>query len=157
MTDISFEEVGKILRVLERLDCDSLYLEFGDLKLEMSRGAEPVAPTVARPAPESRPAADVTPRTEPPTAAPAEDDPAEHWIPVTAPMVGTFYRSPEPGKPPFVGVGDAVSPGQTVGILEVMKLFTEVKAEVEGRVTRIDADDAVLVESGRALVWIEPV
>jgi acetyl-CoA carboxylase biotin carboxyl carrier protein len=71
-------------------------------------------------------------------------------------MVGTFYRAPSPGEPPFVEVGDAVRPGQTVGVLEVMKLFTELTSEVEGKVARVAAEDATLVESGQALVWIEP-
>jgi acetyl-CoA carboxylase biotin carboxyl carrier protein len=165
LADISFEEVGKILRALERLDCDNIYLEFGDLKLEVSRGAEapraaaaPVTAMAPPPTPESQAVPDAVPRTEVTAAAtsPPADDVQQHWICVAAPMVGTFYRAPGPGEDPFVEVGDVVRPGQTVGVLEVMKLFTEVKSEVEGKVTRIDAEDAVLVESGRALVWIEP-
>ena len=67
-----------------------------------------------------------------------------------------FAPAPGPGEPPFVEVGDAVRPGETVGVLEVMKLFTELKTDVGGKVARIDAEDAALVESGQPLVWIEP-
>jgi acetyl-CoA carboxylase biotin carboxyl carrier protein len=154
VVDFSFEEVGEILRALEKLDGASVYLEYGDLKLEVRRGAESVPPsrTVTEPVPapqqETRPQQELR-------QSDAEDVPA-HWVAVTTPMVGTFYRAPGPAEPSFVEPGDAVRPGQTVGVLEVMKLFTELKSEVDGKVARIDAENAALVESGQALIWIEP-
>lgn len=75
---------------------------------------------------------------------------------MAAPMTGTFYRSPAPGDPPFVQPGDEVKAGQTVALIEVMKLFSELKAEVDGTVARIDAQDRCLVEYGQPLMWIEP-
>jgi acetyl-CoA carboxylase biotin carboxyl carrier protein len=72
-------------------------------------------------------------------------------------MVGTFYRSPEPGAPPFVEEGDVVVPGQTLCILEAMKLMNEVKAEVEGVVRRIHVENAQPVEYGQLLFELEPV
>ena len=76
---------------------------------------------------------------------------------VEAPMVGTFYRAPEPGAPPFVVEGDPVEPGQTLCILEAMKLMNEVKAEVEGVVRAIHAQNAQPVEYGQLLFELEPV
>jgi oxaloacetate decarboxylase alpha subunit len=76
---------------------------------------------------------------------------------VESPMVGTFYRSPQPGAPPFVEVGDVVGPGQTLCILEAMKLMNEVKAEVEGVVRGVHAVDAQPVEFGQLLFEIEPL
>jgi biotin carboxyl carrier protein len=72
-------------------------------------------------------------------------------------MVGVFYRSPEPGSPPFVEVGDVVAPGQTLCLLEAMKLFNELKAETGGRVTAIHGEDGRPVEFGQLLFELEPI
>ncbi|RKN15274.1 acetyl-CoA carboxylase biotin carboxyl carrier protein [Micromonospora musae] len=104
---------------------------------------EPVAPR--RPAP-------AAPSTAEPVA-PAE--PADRAV-VRAPIVGTFYRSPEPGAAPFVAVGDLVRPGQVIGIVEAMKLMNEVAAERGGRVVAVLADDGQPVEYDQPLVALEP-
>ena len=72
-------------------------------------------------------------------------------------MVGTFYRAPNPGSPPFVEVGDAVAAGQTLCILEAMKLMNEVKAELEGIVRAIHVENAAPVEFGQLLFELEPL
>jgi acetyl-CoA carboxylase biotin carboxyl carrier protein len=150
--DISYEEVGQILRLIDELDCDTITLEVGDLKLHVSRNG--AAPPPAGIAPVNGPA---EPASEPPPAeeAPGPGVPAG-WVPVTAAMVGTFYRAPSPGEPPFAEVGDTVTAGQQVAILEVMKLMNEVTAEVDGRVARIDAENGDAVDHGSVLMWIEP-
>jgi oxaloacetate decarboxylase alpha subunit len=100
------------------------------------------------------------------TAPLAEEEPGE--LPVVAaapagvirvesPMVGVFYRSPEPGRPVFVEVGDVVSPGQTLCLLEAMKLFNELKADAPGRVTAIHVENAQPVEFGQLLFELEPI
>lgn len=94
----------------------------------------------------------------PPAAAPAAPeqgaiDPA--WHAVTAPNLGTFYRSPKPGSAPFVEIGQKVEAGTEVCLLEVMKLFTSVNAGVSGKIARICAADAELVEGGQVLYYIE--
>ena len=76
---------------------------------------------------------------------------------VESPMVGTFYRAPQPGSPPFVEVGDVVAPGQTLCVLEAMKLMNEVKAEVEGVVRGVHAENAEPVEFGQLLFELEPL
>jgi acetyl-CoA carboxylase biotin carboxyl carrier protein len=78
-------------------------------------------------------------------------------IRVEAPMVGTFYRAPSPGEPPFVQEGDAIGSGETLGILEAMKLMNEVKAEQDGIVRRIHVENAQPVEYGQLLFELEPV
>jgi acetyl-CoA carboxylase biotin carboxyl carrier protein len=87
----------------------------------------------------------------------AEAPPGDDAIRIEAPMVGTFYRAPQPGAPPFVEEGDAVAPGQTLCILEAMKLMNEVKAEVEGVVRTIHAQNGQPVEYGQPLFDLEPV
>jgi acetyl-CoA carboxylase biotin carboxyl carrier protein len=76
---------------------------------------------------------------------------------VEAPMVGTFYRAPDPGSAPYVEVGDIVVAGQTLCILEAMKLMNEIKAEVEGQVRSILVENAQPVEYGQVLFELEPV
>ena len=72
-------------------------------------------------------------------------------------MVGTFYRAPQPGAPPFVEEGDAVAPGQTLCILEAMKLMNEVKADVEGVIRAVHVENAQAVEFGQLLFELEPL
>jgi acetyl-CoA carboxylase biotin carboxyl carrier protein len=78
-------------------------------------------------------------------------------IRVESPMVGVFYRTPEPGKPPFVEVGDVVAPGQTLCLLEAMKLFNELKTDTAGRVLAIHAENSSPVEFGQLLFELEPI
>lgn len=86
--------------------------------------------------------------------APENTDPS--WRVVTAPNLGTFYRSPKPGSPAFVELGQSVQIDTEICLIEVMKLFTSVKAGVAGTIRRIDATDAELVEGGQPLFHIEP-
>ena len=79
------------------------------------------------------------------------------FVAVESPMVGTFYRAAEPGSPPFVEVGDVVAAGQTLCILEAMKLMNEVKSELEAVVRTIHVDNAQPVEFGQVLFDLEPL
>ncbi|NES13050.1 MULTISPECIES: acetyl-CoA carboxylase biotin carboxyl carrier protein [Micromonospora] len=99
------------------------------------------------------PHADPQPVPEPAAqAAPAPDRRA-----VRAPVVGTFYRAPEPGAAPFVAVGDLVRPGQVIGIVEAMKLMNEVAADQAGRVTEVLVEDGKPVEYDQPLIALEPL
>lgn len=92
-----------------------------------------------------------------PSPAAPEAPPANDLLEINSPMVGTFYRSPAPEAPPYVEVGSHVTKGQTLCILEAMKLMNEVKAEVEGIVRAIHVGDAEPVEYGQLLFELEPV
>jgi oxaloacetate decarboxylase alpha subunit len=87
----------------------------------------------------------------------AESAPSNGLVPVEAPMIGVFYRAPEPGAAPFVEVGEAVAPGQTLCLLEAMKLFNELKAETPGVVREIHVENGQPVEFGQLLFELEPV
>lgn len=80
----------------------------------------------------------------------------DNIITIKAPMIGTFYRSTAPEKPPFVKVGDTISKGDTICIIEAMKLFNEIESEVSGKIVKIIADDASPVEYDQAMMLIEP-
>lgn len=103
-----------------------------------------------------------------PTPAPAETAPApattaapapeasDNYITVKSPMIGTFYRSPSPDKPAFFEVGDTIKPGDTVCIIEAMKLFNEIESEVAGKIVKVLVDDASPVEYDQPLFLVEP-
>jgi len=104
----------------------------------------------------------VAPASEAPLALPepaeaASEPSANGLVVVESPMVGTFYRSAQPGSPPFVEEGDVVAPGQTLCILEAMKLMNEVKSELEAVVRRIAVENAAPVEFGQVLFELEPL
>jgi acetyl-CoA carboxylase biotin carboxyl carrier protein len=141
------EQIRAIIALAAEADLAELTVESETLKVSVKRGtAAPAhAPTGGRPAPLS------AAREESP-AVPSEN----HFQPITAPMVGTFYRSPNPEAAPFVEEGDEVHPGQTVCIIEAMKLFNEIQAEVGGRVARVLAENGTPVEYGQPLFLIDP-
>ena len=87
------------------------------------------------------------------TSHPAEDD---SLATIVSPMVGIFYRSPSPSDPSFVEIGDRVEVGQTVGLVEAMKVFNEIVSEVEGVIVAIHAQNSDLVESGSSLMLVRP-
>ena len=82
--------------------------------------------------------------------------PVSHLIEVTSPMVGTFYRSPAPDTSPYVDVGSKVSEGETLCIIEAMKLMNELECEVSGTITQICIEDAQPVEFGQVLFLVDP-
>jgi acetyl-CoA carboxylase biotin carboxyl carrier protein len=150
--------------LVEKSNFDYLDLEIGDLKLTVSKSGVPVAAaapatvsiTQAEPA---APAAAAIPAAE----AAAESAPAsqpvtvkEGTVPITAPMVGTFYSTPEPGAPPFVKLGDHVDAETTVGLVEVMKVFNAVSSGADGTIDEICVESGQFVEHGQTLFLVRP-
>lgn len=86
-----------------------------------------------------------------------EEQSTSNLVPIKAPLVGTFYRAPAPDAPPFVDVGDMVKPGQTVCIIEAMKVMNEIKSDISGRIVEILVKNEEPVEYGQELFLIEPV
>lgn len=153
-TPFTHDDVEQILRVVDRLEEVEVTLETGELRLHICKGA-PAAPLqAAAPAPaSSRPApAAAAPRSTPAGAAPL---PANSVV-VSAPTLGTFYRAPSPAEPPFVEVGACVAAGDPLCIIEVMKLFNTVSAEVAGTVVEIRAENGAMVEFGQPLFVLQP-
>ncbi|QCX53328.1 acetyl-CoA carboxylase biotin carboxyl carrier protein [Elizabethkingia sp. JS20170427COW] len=102
-------------------------------------------------APQATPAA---PQATAPVATPAEDE--SKYVAVKSPMIGTFYRKPSPDKDVFVNVGDSISVGDTVCVIEAMKLFNQIEAEVSGKIVKILVDDATPVEYDQPLFLVDP-
>jgi acetyl-CoA carboxylase biotin carboxyl carrier protein len=158
---LSYDEIAEILKIIDGSSCDELIVETGDIKLVVRRNnaGAPVAPASSNLA--ASPAivapASVKPAPPAPSSAARVLEKAPHQIEVMAPMVGTFYRSPSPDAPPFVEIGSTVRKGEPLCLIEVMKLFTTIKGEHDGRIVQIGAENAELVEYGRTLFVIEPV
>lgn len=85
-----------------------------------------------------------------------QDTGTDTLITIKSPMIGTFYRSSTPGKPPFVEIGDEIAPGKVVCIIEAMKLFNEIESEMKGRIVKVLADDASPVEYDQPLFLVDP-
>jgi len=160
---LTYDEIAEIIKLIDSSSCDELVVETGDIKLVVrrngtsagataeyvERGSAPVTVSPAAP----RKARAAAPKV---AAADAADATAAGQIEVAAPMVGTFYRAPSPDARAFVDVGDVVGVGDPLCLIEVMKLFTTINAEVAGRIVQIGAENGELVEYGRTLFVIEP-
>lgn len=153
------KDLEQISRLLEESSFDELLLEMDGLKLHIRRRGAPASTLTTTAAPEPPPAAPAPER--PAAAAPAS--PPEPVVQeardvreqeVTAPLLGTFYRAPKPGAPPFIDVGEEVEEDTVIGIIEVMKLMNAVRAGVRGTVTAVLAQDGALVEHGESLLRV---
>jgi acetyl-CoA carboxylase biotin carboxyl carrier protein len=152
-----------LLKVASEADITELTVESSRLKVTIKKAAGRVEVPASNPATAARPAAGgaagpaaLTAITPEEIAAAGEIVP-DHLKTITAPMVGTFFRASSPDAPPFVREGDVVEAGQTVCIIEAMKLFNEIQSDVSGRVVRILSENGNPVEYGQPLILIEPL
>jgi oxaloacetate decarboxylase alpha subunit len=145
------ERIREVVRIVQETGIAEIAVEEEGTRVSVKRTEDRV-PIAAAPAAPAAAPADETGDGEA-ASGPSTDG----ALRVEAPMVGTFYRAPQPGAPPFVEEGDAVAPGQTLCILEAMKLMNEVKAEVEGVIRKIHVQNGQPVEFGQALFDLEPV
>jgi acetyl-CoA carboxylase biotin carboxyl carrier protein len=145
--------VRELAKILGESGLSEIEVEHGPMKLRLSRN---VSVSSAPPAPvhQVNYAAPTVATTEAPAATPAQTA-ANHPGMVPSPMVGTAYLSPEPGAPAFVKVGDTVTAGQTILVVEAMKTFNPIPAPRAGKITAILVTDAQPVEYGEALVILE--
>jgi acetyl-CoA carboxylase biotin carboxyl carrier protein len=148
-----YDEVSQIIKQIDGSSCDEFILETEDIKLVVRRRGD--GATAIDAAQDSGTIFVGSRRKQP---AQPRQQPASVSSPhvVSAPMVGTFYRSPSPGAPPFVEIGSKVKKGDPICIIEVMKLFTTIHAEWSGTVKEIGAENAELVEYGQMLFVIAP-
>jgi len=148
LTDIDGELVKKLAGLLDETKLTEIEYSVGEFRLRVTRAPAPVQAYAAGPA--------AAPVAQAAASAPAaEADPASHPGAVTSPMVGTVYLSSSPGAAPFVKVGDKIKQGDTLLIIEAMKVMNPIKAPKGGTVSQILAQDAKPVEFGETLVVIE--
>lgn len=177
---MKISEIQELIKFVSKSGVSEVEIEDKDFKINIKtppyrkgkRGEQEAQQVVAQmiPAqqmqgmPAQMPAQPVAPAQQ---QAPAEESKAEkqakeekekeaNYIEIKSPMIGTFYRKPTPDKPEFVKVGDTVSQGDTVCVIEAMKLFNEIESEVSGKIVKVLADDATPVEYDQPLFLVEP-
>jgi acetyl-CoA carboxylase biotin carboxyl carrier protein len=165
--ELSVTDLRELVAALGQSDLVELTLKSTDFELTLRKSgaivAGAAAPVVAKTvtvedsmAASHAPAGDPSPLTP---AAPPATPPGKgsDLLSINSPMVGTFYRSPAPEEPAFVGVGDRITSGQTVCIIEAMKLMNELEAEISGEIVEILVENAQPVEFGQTLMLVRPV
>jgi acetyl-CoA carboxylase biotin carboxyl carrier protein len=162
---IDFDQIRELLAVVSLTDITELTIESGEEKITVKKSNPGVGLQQASTLVE-------IPVTHTPTAVLANvaqmelasaqtvdlsDEPSSNGlVPIASPMVGTFYRSPSPSAPAFVDIGDRIAVGQTVCIIEAMKLMNDMPAEVAGRIVKVCAENGTTVEYGQALFMLDP-
>ncbi len=172
--DIDLKQISDLLAVVGGTDITELTIESGDQKITVKKSGPVYAapatmlvadsmppgvvsrgnvPAVATMSFEPKNEAKAEPKAE--AAAPPAPSAAD-LVPVTSPMVGTFYRSSSPTAKPFVDIGDKISIGQTVCIIEAMKLMNDMPSEVSGKIVKVCVDNGSTVEYGQQLFLVDP-
>ena len=166
---MDFKQIQELIKIVNRSNIGELSIQEGDFKITIKQKEEP-APVYAAagiPAPAYLPPAAAqsavpamqSAATGSPLSAESESGSsktANNLITIKSPMIGTFYRSSGPDKPSFVNIGDEISIGKTVCIIEAMKLFNEIESEFKGTLVKVLVDDASPVEYDQPLFLIEP-
>ena len=168
---LKIQEIREIIKLIDQTGIEEFKYKTEEGEIKLKKGgavqvveAAPAAPAAsvsapaptapAAPATQPAPAAQEEPKQQ--EAAPAAASQDENLLEVKSPMVGTFYQSPSPDAPPFVSVGDKVKPDSVVCIVEAMKLFNEIEAEMSGEIAKILVEDGQLVEYGQPLFLVKP-
>ena len=144
----AMDRILELIDLMKEHDLCEIDLKQDDEQIRLVRGGQPVLPVAAAPAPAA------------PAAAPAATDSApaadDNLITINSPMVGTFYSRPNPDSDSFVQIGDIVNNDTTVCIIEAMKVFNEIQAEVKGKIVAILVDDEEPVDVGKPLFKVDP-
>jgi acetyl-CoA carboxylase biotin carboxyl carrier protein len=159
---MELKEIQNLIKFVAKSGVNEVHVEMGETKVTIKTGGDVAQPVVATPAtieasPAPAPVATPVKPVESASAAPAtvatEND---NHITVKSPIIGTFYRKPSPDKPNFAELGDQVSEGQVLCVVEAMKLFNEIESEVSGTIVKILVDDSSPVEFDQPLFVIDP-
>lgn len=166
---MNLSEVQDLIKFVSKSGVTEVEIEKKDFKItiksEGKKSKTADQPIIVQAAAPVAPAPQAAPAPAPVTAAPAPAAPAapapaaneeDKYITVKSPMIGTFYRSPSPDKAVFVEVGQQIKPGDAVCIIEAMKLFNEIEAEVSGKIVKVLVDDATPVEYDQPLFLVDP-
>ncbi len=147
---MDLRKIKSLIQLLEESDIAEIEIAEGEESVRISRVGSAVVPMPPVPVPVPAPATDPSPDSE--EEPPGDDLPAGHRV--VSPMVGTFYTAPSPGAQPFVNVGDSVAEGDTLCIVEAMKMLNRIEADQSGTVRAILVENATPVEYGQALFII---
>ena len=155
---MDLKEIQALIKFVSTAGVDEVEINQKDFKLLIKKN--PAQFTTAQYTPVAVQAAPMTAApiasAAPVAAAPVAEPKADNLITIKSPMVGTFYRTPNPESPLLVNVGDDVKPGKVVCIIEAMKLFNEIESEISGKIVKVLVDNATPVEYDQPLFLVEP-
>jgi len=148
---MDIKQIQDLIKFVHKSGVNEVSIEENDFKITIKTNQAPTVVTASIPA-----AAPVAAAPAPVAAAPAVSE-SDNYMTIKSPMIGTFYRSASPDKPSFVNVGDEIKAGQVLCVVEAMKLFNEIEAEISGRIVKVLVDNASPIEYDQPLCLVEPV
>lgn len=158
---MDIKEIQNLIKFVAKSGASEVKLEMEDVKITIRTGSAKTETTIVQAAPmasmpqvASAPVTPVASESAAPVKAAEKDD--SNLITVKSPIIGTFYRKPSPDKPNFVEVGTDISAGDTVCVIEAMKLFNEIESEVSGKIVKVLVDDSSPVEFDQPLFLVDP-
>jgi len=162
---MDFKQIQELIKMISKSNIGELTVEQKDFRITIKQKEEQITQVVSAPVqavpyqapalqPVSQPQQQAAPSTEKPKS--QSESSAENYVTIKSPMIGTFYRRSGPDKPAFAEVGDEVSPGKIVCIIEAMKLFNEIESEVSGKIVKVLVEDASPVEYDQPLFLVDP-
>ncbi|HEY4147717.1 MAG TPA: acetyl-CoA carboxylase biotin carboxyl carrier protein [Chitinophagaceae bacterium] len=159
---MDFKQIQELIRLINKSNIGEISVEEKGFKIVIKQKQDQVQQVLAAPVYAQAPAV-AAPVAQPSASAPAAEKtkpaaeaPAANLLTIKSPMIGTFYRRASPDKPLFVEIGDEVTPGKVVCIIEAMKLFNEIESEIKGKIVKILVEDASPVEYDQPLFLVEP-
>ncbi|MCB0485727.1 MAG: acetyl-CoA carboxylase biotin carboxyl carrier protein [Flavobacteriaceae bacterium] len=159
---MDLRDIQNLIKFVAKSGASEVKLEMEDVKITIKTGSERTETTIVQAAPvASVPAVQAAPVQTTPAveSAPAKDSSSDQdskYVVIKSPIIGTFYRKPSPDKPLFVEVGSTINVGDTVCIIEAMKLFNEIESEVAGKIVKVLVDDSSPVEFDQPLFLVDP-
>ena len=156
---MDIKQIQELVKLINKTNIGEITIEEEGVKITVKQKKDPVQNIFAGSAAPSYapPQTQATVAAPPPVAAKAAEEPkADNLVTIKSPMIGTFYRQAGPGKPIFASVGDEVTPGKVVCIIEAMKLFNEIESEVKGKIVKVLVEDASPVEYDQPLFLVDP-
>ncbi|PWG04539.1 acetyl-CoA carboxylase biotin carboxyl carrier protein [Polaribacter aquimarinus] len=158
---MDIKEIQNLIKFVAKSGASEVKLEMEDVKITIRTGSGKTETTIVQAAPianmpQAAPVAPTQVATPVEPAAPKVENDDSKYITVKSPIIGTFYRKPSPDKPNFVEVGSDISVGDTVCVIEAMKLFNEIESEVSGKIVKVLVDDSSPVEFDQPLFLVDP-
>lgn len=162
---MDFKQIQELIKIINKSNIGEVSIEQKDFRITIKQKEDNITQVVSAPAPAAfpqafqqaaAPALPATSQAQTETQASQPAASAANLVTIKSPMIGTFYRRPSPDKPNFIEVGDEVTPGKVVCIIEAMKLFNEIESEIGGKVVKILLEDSSPVEYDQPLFLVDP-
>ncbi len=157
---MDIKQIQELVKLINKTNIGEITIEEEGVKITVKQKKDPVQNIITggntAQAYSAQPVQPATPVSNPPSKKEAPEPKEDKLVTIKSPMIGTFYRQSGPGKPIFASVGDEVTPGKVVCIIEAMKLFNEIESEIKGKIVKVLVEDASPVEYDQPLFLVDP-